>query len=232
MGCALKKQLLVPSRQLITPQRRKLYRGALPGLAPLPLRVRLPVVPGSTSYGPGTYTFFLPNCDNLSIDLYAPGGGGGGSGSTFNGVPQNATPGSAGGYVRAYYYGNFSFDLIAYGGNGGPATIGQPSPLSGSHGTATGGNIANTTGGGAAGGIYGIITSSFGTGSAYGSYGGYGARCASNFSGLALYQGIPITVIVGSPGAAGANNTGGSPYLVNTQNPSGGNGGAAYISWS
>lgn len=234
MGFALKEQrLIVPSRCLVTPRRRQLYRSALPGLAPMPFKARAPIVPGTSSYGTGTYTFFIPNCNNLTIDLYAPGGGGGGSGSTYNGVPQNASPGSAGGYVRVYYYGtNISFDLIAYGGNGGPATIANGSPLSGTHGVASGGNIANTQGGGSAGGVYGVIGSSFGGGNAYGSYGGYGARCASTISGLGAYQGAAVTVIVGGPGAAGANNIGPSGLLINIQNPSGGNGGAAYLSWS
>lgn len=228
MGLALKKQLIVPSRRLITPRRRKLYRSALPGLAPLPLRARLPIVPGSTSYGPGTYSFILPNCNNLTIDLYAPGGGGGGVGGYYN-EPLQATPGSSGGYVRVYYYGNIAFDLIAYGGNGGPATYANfGGPLSGSHGTATGGNLINANGGGSAGGVYGQLGDR--VNHSYGSYGGYGARCAGTITGLGAYQGAAITVIVGAPGAAGANNPG--PFAIVEQNPTGGNGGAAYLSWS
>ncbi len=230
MQRAIKQDLLIPSRRLIAPQRRRLYRSALPGLAPVAFKGREVIIPGSVGYGAGTYNFFIPNCNTLVIDLYAPGGGGGGAGG-YQGQPLPGTPGGAGGYVRVYYYGSgIAFDLVAYGGGGGPATNydNYGGPLSGEHGTAVGGDI-NTTAGGSAGGVYGLV-SSFAGFVIYGSYGGYGARCAKTITGLGGYQGAAVTVIVGSPGPAGANNVDG--FSTNAQNPSAGNGGAAYISWS
>ncbi|WP_141688502.1 hypothetical protein [Bradyrhizobium paxllaeri] len=231
MALAARKQssLLVPTRRVLIPQRRVLRpRLAIPGIAPLPVGARKPV-PGSTNYGSaGSYTFVFPYCDTFSIDMYAPGGGGGGAVAYWNGVVPGS-PGGAGGYMQFYRDG--ICNLVAYGGNGGPAgafdAASQSPGRQTAHGTASGGQ-GNVTGGGRAGGVEGRTWQ--GSTTFYGWIGGNGARVYSTFTNCRTWEGWTFSLTVGSPGSAGANGT--STGYTTTQYPATGGSGTAYVSWS
>lgn len=154
---------------------------------------------------PGTYSFTVPVYSTLRIDVRGAGGGGGGSTYDIGASGQN---GAGGGDATAA-------GLRGRGGAGGQGSL-YNRPGKASNGTASGGNVLNSTGGGANGGVGGTY------GTTKGGDGGDGGRAVSDFAPGALGVGGTITVTVPSGGNGGAGQVPGSR---------GGNG-AVYISWS
>lgn len=179
------------------------------------------VVAGSRVFNaPGQYTFTVPVYTSLSFDVHGAGGGGGASNvDLYAGLP-----GTAGGDSIASG-GNVS--MVGYGGAGGQGSNyyagvnyypgGAPQAAGGG---ATGGNAANTQGGGQAGGVDGPY------GWTNGQKGGNGGRAQSSYhytNGPA--PGTTITIVVGTGG------TGGNRAIYF---PTGANGASGYvgISWA
>lgn len=138
---------------------------------------------GSQTYStPGTHTFTVPaNYQSLTVTVNGAGGG-------AAGVNAAGTSGGAGGNS------SFGGSVIGYGGKaGGEANFPVTGSSRGADGIASGGNVSNTTGGGAVGGIG---PNSYGNG-------GTGGQAVSSYApGLAS----TIPVVVGAGGGAGTSN--------------------------
>lgn len=134
------------------------------------------VTPGSASYGPGTYTFVVPEYNTLILDFCAAGGGGGG------GVVPPWSAATGGGFS-----GVASDGIYATGGAPGTNTA------VGADGTGVGGD-SNVPGGGALGGA-GVFT---------GKKGGNGGRVIKTFVYGATGAWIPGTTKTVAVGVGGA----------------------------
>lgn len=240
------------------PRQRRFSRPrlVLPGLAPF-IITRPKVVAGNQTFNsPGTFSFTIPYCDTL--DIYTDGGcGGGGGAAAFNGsVWVVGGTGGNGGYSQAYLAGQFN--VIGYGGAGGngcPLPWGdtswywfysQPRTGNANHkgadGTASGGNIENTTGGygGATGaqdngGLSRMGQYDDGSGNVVdtdwcGGNGGRGGRAHLKITASGL-QGQSVSVVVGAGGGAGSQ-TAGWPGYDTIRWPGAGWGGVVYFFWS
>jgi hypothetical protein len=109
---------------------------------------RLPVVPGSNSFGYGTRSIIIPEYNVLTATLWGAGGGGGGVGQHQYGVNQYW-----GGTGETSYFSGAAATIYAFGGTGAgnsDSSAGGGTP--GSPGGASNGNLQNVTGGGNAGG--------------------------------------------------------------------------------
>ena len=165
-------------------------------------------IPGSWSIAtPGTYSFVVPAYSTLRIDVRGAGGGGGGS--TYD-VGYPGGNGTAGGAASVSGAG-----LVAYGGEAGQGSY-YSQPGKAASGSAAGGNVLNSVGGGAPGGVGGTY------GFTKGGDGGDGGRAVSDFVPGALAPGTVLTVTVPAGGVGGAGQVPGAP----------GSSGAVYISWT
>lgn len=176
-------------------------------------------VAGSASYGPGSYTFYVPGYEYLTVQV-AAGGAGGYSGSTGHIVPCgwywagrccesycNENAGGDGG-------GSSCLDLAAYGGGAG--------------GGAGGNNKNGNTGGGGGGGAGGPANGDCNNrGGPSGGPGGIVQRTYTKaVDGPGYSQAVGVSV---GGGGGGGPSCGGSPTAY-----SGGGGGSGWvnISWS
>lgn len=156
---------------------------------------------------PGTYSFTVPAYSTLRIDVRGAGGGGGGS--TYDAGASGQT-GVAGGNASVSGTG-----LIGRGGSCGQgAYYNQPGKAA--NGTASGGNVVNTTGGGSNGGVGGTY------GATKGGNGGDGGRAVSDYGPGAIAPGTVLTVTVPTGGNGGAGQVAGAK----------GTNGAVYITWT
>lgn len=168
------------------------------------------VVPGSLSYGPGTYYIAIPAFTWITFDVRA-GGGGGGASDLY---PNPANPGGAGG---TSYVSGGGASVSAGGGAGGQPTsqITGVNYPGGAPRAATG--YGNYGAGGGTGGVGGSF------GDLHGQDGGYGGRQVTSYSTGQLTVGATLTIAVGGGGAGGS----GSNMIPGNA----GGGGAIYISW-
>jgi hypothetical protein len=215
-------------------------------------------VPGSASYAsPGSYTLIVPEYNTFVADVYGAGGGGGGAAwyeDDYNlatggiqlgegvGGPNGTYPGYAyvlgqvggGGGYSQFYANATGYNVVAYGGSGGPGgdwwhSSAQSGTMpQGANGYPAGNYSGGSTGGGMAGGQYGY-TSSYspqvgGYCTTYGGYGGWGGRAYMYFSPGQLPVGSSILIVVGQGGAPGWQQ---QPY----SGQYGGNG-VVNVSWS
>lgn len=154
---------------------------------------------------PNTYSFTVPVYSTLRIDIRAAGGGGGGS--TYDAGASGGN-GAKGGNASA-------LGLSAIGGNGGQGAY-YNRPGKAASGGASGGNVLNSTGGGADGGVGGTY------GTTKGGDGGDGGRAVRDYYPGELTPGSVISIVVPSGGNGGPGQVAGAK---------GGNG-AVYISWT
>lgn len=176
---------------------------------------RPPVVPGSSSYGIGTYSVTTPEYNTLTVTIWGAGGGGGGEDIPF-GTPNSRVAGSGG----QSYYAAPGATIYANGGGGGWNSSSQTGV--GSAGAAGAGvnGSTNTTGGGNAGGAGG---NSDGW---PGGTGGRGGLVQKVYTFGAVGAPVPGTTYTLFIAGGGAGGTGG--YA----NGGGGANASAQISWS
>jgi hypothetical protein len=177
---------------------------------------RLPVVPGSNSYGYGTQSIVIPEYNVLTATLWGAGGGGGGVGQHQYGVNQYW-----GGTGETSYFSGAAATIYAFGGTGAgnsDSNAGGGSP--GNPGGASNGNLQNTTGGGNAGGTGAYMD--FAGQRAQAPSGGNGGLVQSRWtygSPGAPKPGDVYTLVCGAGGAGGYSTLGGFGTVAQYGNP-------------
>lgn len=161
---------------------------------------------------PGTYSFTLPLCKTLIVEVFGAGGGGSGAG-------RNRTVASGESTTTVYDVGSPGTDgtltsismptgtISAGAGTRALAkatAAGTSTP--GSAGLGSGGNTSNLTGGGSSGGAAGVSGASSQFNGAVGGTGGYARSdiLVSSFS-----PGTTVSLTIGTGGVGGAGYAGG-----------------------
>lgn len=178
-------------------------------------------VAGSASYTPGSYTFYVPVYQYLSIDLAGGGGGGnGGSGCSTCTCTCCCVPGWGGGW---YPYNCSCCNNCGGGGAGGTGgdsgfngAVAYGGTASAGGGVVAAGNVSSsTTGGGGAGGAGGAA---YGCCGSNGAAGGGGGRIQTSWTkgsnGPAYGAAINFYVGGGAGGGSSGGGTGGNGWLT------------------